>query len=230
MGKRALRSVLIKPAGPDCNLHCSYCFYRDKAAMFGRNSKHRMSSATLEAVVSQVMGQSPESIAISWQGGEPTLMGLPFYEDAVRLERKYGDGKTVGNAFQTNGLLIDDTVAPAIAGCRNIVPVISFEGFRHETDLRRGHGVYDRLLAACGRLKERGIFFGCSVTTTRENFMQVTGEAFVGQMIRGGMYDARINHYSVLRTIEDMFGLPHAGGSAEVKPVAGCWIGSSASR
>ncbi len=66
-----------------------------------------MSSAMLEAVVRQVMGQSPESIAISWQGGEPTLMGIPFYEEAVHLERKYGDGKTVGNAFQTNGLLID---------------------------------------------------------------------------------------------------------------------------
>jgi phosphatidylinositol-3-phosphatase len=51
---------------------------------------------------------------------------------------------------------------------------------------------------------------------------------FVGQMIRGGMYDARINHYSVLRTIEDMFGLPHAGGSAEVRPVDGCWIGTPA--
>lgn len=49
---------------------------------------------------------------------------------------------------------------------------------------------------------------------------------FVGQMIRGGKYDTRINHYSVLRTLEDMFGLPHAGGSAEAKPVDGCWIGT----
>ena len=51
---------------------------------------------------------------------------------------------------------------------------------------------------------------------------------FVGGMIRGGKYDATINHYSVLRTVEDMFGLPHAGESATAKPVVDCWIATPA--
>jgi acid phosphatase len=49
---------------------------------------------------------------------------------------------------------------------------------------------------------------------------------FVGEMIRGGKYNTMINHYSVLRTVEDMFGLSHAGESANAKPIAGCWIGA----
>jgi MoaA/NifB/PqqE/SkfB family radical SAM enzyme len=87
----------------------------------------------------------------------------------------------------TNGLLIDDAVAEKIAAYRNIVPVISFEGFRNDTDLRRGEGVYDRLLAVAARLKSRNIFFGCSVTTTRENINRVTGESFIGQMLATGV-------------------------------------------
>ena len=74
----------------------------------------------------------------------------------------------------TNGLLLDDELADSIAHKRNIVPVISFEGFREDTDRRRGAGVYARLLATCDRLKRRNIFFGCSVTTTRENFSRGT--------------------------------------------------------
>ncbi len=49
---------------------------------------------------------------------------------------------------------------------------------------------------------------------------------FVGEMVRGGKYGAGINHYSVLRTVEEMFGLPHAGESTKAKPVVGCWIGA----
>ncbi|MEN6396262.1 MAG: radical SAM protein, partial [Methanoregula sp.] len=86
----------------------------------------------------------------------------------------------------TNGLLIDDAVAATIAQHRNIVPVISFEGFREETDARRGEGVYDRLLAVCSRLKQRNVFFGVSITTSRENFPRVTGEDFAREMLAAG--------------------------------------------
>jgi MoaA/NifB/PqqE/SkfB family radical SAM enzyme len=83
--------------------------------------------------------------------------------------------------------LIDDAAADRIAACRNIVPLISFEGFREETDARRGSGVFDRLLAACRRLKERQVFFGISVTTTRENVSRVTDTAFVRGMAGAGI-------------------------------------------
>jgi uncharacterized protein len=105
--RKDLASVLIKPAGPDCNMACSYCFYRGKDALFGGAPAHRMPEAVLEETMRQLLSQPVPGVSIGWQGGEPTLMGLPFFEKAVELQTRFGRGKTVGNGLQTNGLLLD---------------------------------------------------------------------------------------------------------------------------
>ena len=46
---------------------------------------------------------------------------------------------------------------------------------------------------------------------------------FVGQMVKAGMDTNQINHYRVLRTIEDMYKLGHAGNAATVTPITNCW-------
>jgi len=46
---------------------------------------------------------------------------------------------------------------------------------------------------------------------------------FVGEMVKAGEYTDTINHYSVLRTIEDMYGLPYACNAANENPITGCW-------
>lgn len=108
MVSKPLDSVLIKPSGPDCNLGCTYCFYLEKEKLFSDAETHRMSDAVLENLIKQMMQQCDKSIAINWQGGEPTLMGLDFYRKAVTYEIKYGFGKNVSNGLQTNGLLLDE--------------------------------------------------------------------------------------------------------------------------
>ncbi len=110
MAKRvkALTSVLIKPSGPDCNLNCTYCFYLKKSALFASSPIHRMSSEVQEEVIRQVMQQGGASVSLAWQGGEPTLLGLPFFERAIELEKKYGRNQAVGNGLQTNGMLLDE--------------------------------------------------------------------------------------------------------------------------
>ena len=105
--KKALGSVLIKPAGPDCNMACEYCFYREKDVLFGGSPAHRMSEEVLEETMRQVLAQPVSAVSIGWQGGEPTLMGLSFFEKAVAFEERFGQGKSVGNGLQTNGLLLD---------------------------------------------------------------------------------------------------------------------------
>ncbi len=105
--RKILNSVLIKPSGPDCNLDCTYCFYLEKADMFPETDRHRMSVKTLDALTRQVMKYGSPFISFGWQGGEPTLMGLSFFKKAVELQRKYGEGKTVGNGFQTNGISLN---------------------------------------------------------------------------------------------------------------------------
>lgn len=103
---KPLNSVLIKPTGPDCNLDCTYCFYLKKSELFSETRVHRMSEEVLEELIRQVMQQSSQSVSFAWQGGEPTLMGLPFFERAIAFEKKYGRGQTVGNGLQTNGTLL----------------------------------------------------------------------------------------------------------------------------
>jgi len=165
--------VIITSITSRCNLACAGCY------MHGRLEKQNaeMSGEVLASVVSQAANLGVSIIVIA--GGEP----LVRHDEIFRMAQA---NPTILFPLFTNGLLIDDTMAESIASCRNIVPVISFEGFREDTDTRRGSGIYDRLLETCTRLRRRNIFFGCSVTTTRENFDRVTGETFIRQMLETG--------------------------------------------
>jgi MoaA/NifB/PqqE/SkfB family radical SAM enzyme len=165
--------VMITSITSRCNLACAGCY------MHGRQeqSKAEMNPAILASLVDQAAELGVSVIVIA--GGEPLVRKEEIFLIAKAHPR-------ILFPLFTNGLLIDETVADEVESCRNIVPVISFEGFRNDTDLRRGSGVYDRLLLTCTRLKERHIFFGCSVTTTQKNFDLVTGEVFVRQMIDTG--------------------------------------------
>jgi uncharacterized protein len=102
--------AMAKPGGSDCNLDCVYCFYLEKATLYRDDSRHRMNDAVLEAYVRQYIAATPveNEVVFTWQGGEPTLLGLGFFERAVRLQQRYGEGRRISNSFQTNGLLIDD--------------------------------------------------------------------------------------------------------------------------
>lgn len=102
-----LNSILIKPAGPDCNLNCSYCFYLNRSSIFPETKVHRMNHIVLEEMIRQVLQQDQNHFSFGWQGGEPTLTGLPFFKKAVEFQIKYGTGKSVGNGLQTNGILLD---------------------------------------------------------------------------------------------------------------------------
>lgn len=71
-------SLLVKPASADCNLHCPYCFYLDRSAMYPQETPHRMSDHVLESMVASYMATEQPDYAFGWLGGEPTLMGAGF--------------------------------------------------------------------------------------------------------------------------------------------------------
>ena len=73
-----------------CNLDCRYCFFLSKEELYP-NSKFRMTDEVLERYIRQQCESQaalPE-VTISWQGGEPTLMGLYFFQRSVELADKY---------------------------------------------------------------------------------------------------------------------------------------------
>ncbi|MDP4291385.1 MAG: anaerobic sulfatase maturase [Bacteroidota bacterium] len=163
-----LNALLVKPAGPDCNLNCTYCFYIDKASLF-EPGNHRMSEETLENMISQVMKQTGNEVSIAWQGGEPTLMGLPFYKKAVEFEIKYGQGKTVGNGFQTNGLLLTEEWADFFKKY-NFLVGISLDGPKHIHDHYRmtpnGKGSWDIVSKNARMLVRKGVEVNAMTTIT----------------------------------------------------------------
>jgi uncharacterized protein len=130
---KPLESVLVKPAGPDCNLDCAYCFYLDRAGQFPGARVHRMSESVLEEMVRQALQQGGRHVSFGWQGGEPTLASLPFFEKAVEFQIKYGDGKSVGNGLQTNGILLDKEWAKFLRQYSFLVG-LSLDGPEHVHD------------------------------------------------------------------------------------------------
>ncbi|MHB1000713.1 MAG: anaerobic sulfatase maturase [Armatimonadota bacterium] len=105
-------TLLIKPTSADCNLQCDYCFYLDRCGLYPETSIHRMTDSTLERLISSYMATDQPQYAFSWQGGEPTLMGVDFFRRVVSLQKQYGrSGVIVANSLQTNGTLINDEFA-----------------------------------------------------------------------------------------------------------------------
>lgn len=102
------RSLLIKPASGDCNLHCTYCFYHDRPTdPYKQQPQRRMSRDVLDALIRQGMALNRQHATFGWQGGEPTLAGLEFFQTAVELQKRHGTrGQAVSNGMQTNGLLL----------------------------------------------------------------------------------------------------------------------------
>jgi MoaA/NifB/PqqE/SkfB family radical SAM enzyme len=164
--------VMIASITSRCNLACAGCYMKGR-----KKPAAEMSPETLASIARQAAELGVSVIVIA--GGEP----LVRRDEILRMAKTYPE---ILFPVFTNGLLIDEPLANAIASCRNIVPVISFEGLREETDRRRGSGVYERLVRTCSLLKDRMIFSGCSLTTTRENFRQVTDESFVLQQLGTG--------------------------------------------
>src|ERR1700690_4109764 len=102
--------LLAKPTGAVCNLDCSYCFFLSKEMLYP-GSRFRMADDLLEAYIRQLLEAHPDGqeVAVAWQGGEPTLMGVDFFRRSVELVEQYRrPGQTVAYTIQTNGTKLDD--------------------------------------------------------------------------------------------------------------------------
>lgn len=101
--------IMAKPVGARCNLNCKYCYYLEKKNLYKDSSTSQMTESVLENFIRQyIQSQSAPVISFVWQGGEPMLAGLEFYQAAVEYQKYYGSGRRIMNAFQTNGTLIND--------------------------------------------------------------------------------------------------------------------------
>ena len=102
-------SVLMKPSSSMCNMSCDYCFYCDEAQKRNQKSYGFMSEYTLKNIIRKTMLRAERMISYAYQGGEPTLRGLEFFEKAVAYQKQYNRNQIqVTNALQTNGYSITE--------------------------------------------------------------------------------------------------------------------------
>lgn len=165
-------TLLIKPSGSNCNIDCRYCFYKGRSPAFGRG-RQRMGDATLEKLVEEYMRSGLPVLGFAWQGGEPTLMGVEFFQRAVELQKRYGtSGQQVSNTFQTNGVLLDET------WCRffrenHFLLGMSIDGparyhDRYRVD-RSGAGTFARVMRGIRLCKEHGVESSALILLNDEN-------------------------------------------------------------
>lgn len=161
-------SVVAKPTGAACNLDCSYCFFLSKELLYDQR-RQQMSEETLDIYVRTFLEANPDGeVTMLWQGGEPTLRGLPFFERAVQLAEKYRrPSQRVFHALQTNATLIDEQWAKFLAA-NDVLVGVSIDGPAHLHDAyrvnRAGRGSHAQVIRGWNLLREAGV--RCNILCT----------------------------------------------------------------
>jgi len=169
MTQKILQSIVIKPIGSFCNLQCEYCFYLDKHNLYeGPPSTHRMSDATLEKIIKDMFACSDAPTFI-WQGGEPTVMGLEFFQKVVAIQRLYAKNGSYSNALQTHGMLLNEAWADFLRS-ENFLVGISLDGPAHVHDRyrkdRQGNGTFQRVFENVQMLLSKGVLVNILATVS----------------------------------------------------------------
>ena len=166
--------IMAKPHGAICNLNCTYCYYLEKENLYAQAGRDfRMSDAVLESYIRQfIEAQNGQQVSFAWQGGEPTLLGIPFFERVIELQKKYAGNKAIDNAFQTNGTLLDDQWGEFLARNKFLVG-ISIDGPAELHDAFRtdkgGQPTHARVMRGLGILKKHGVEFNTLTVINSKN-------------------------------------------------------------
>jgi len=156
--------AMAKPTGSACNLHCTYCYYLSKAALPGGPGSGRMSDEVLETFIHKyIEGVTSPEVVFSWQGGEPTLLGLDYFRKIIALEKKHAKpGQRIQNDLQTNGTLLTDEWCAFLKENRFLVG-LSIDGPRELHDQYRtaknGQPTFEKVFRAAKLLKHYCIPF-----------------------------------------------------------------------
>ena len=164
--------ILVFSVTSKCNLHCKGCYHQT----LRQKPKSDISDERLKRAITEAKELGISFIVFG--GGEPLmrpgLLEIPNEHPEIMF------------LLFTNGLLISDSVLKKMNKKKNVIPLLSLEGYQTDTDERRGKGVYEMLQKSIAKLKENGTFWGTSLTVTRRNFDEVTDEGFIKKLVDAG--------------------------------------------
>jgi len=183
--------IMAKPMGAICNLDCTYCFYLEKENLYP-GSNFKMSEQVLDEFIKQkIEANDTPGVNFAWQGGEPTLLGVEYFEKVVELQKKYSNGKKIENTFQTNGILLDDKWCEFF-NKNNFLIGLSIDGPREQHDKYRvnkgGKPSFDLVVKGIELLKKHDVEFN-TLTVVHDynskyplevyNFLKEIGSGFM---------------------------------------------------
>ena len=160
---------LIASITSSCNLHCAGCYSRSNNATVDAAPVKQLKGDEWLKIFKEANDLGINFILLA--GGEPLLRF-----DVVMAASKVSN---IMFPIFTNGTFINDLYFDLFNKHRNLVPILSIEGNKETTDLRRGAGIYDKLINNMNELNKRGLVFGASVTVTKQNLKEVTSEEFL---------------------------------------------------
>ena len=156
--------IFVKPAGPLCNLNCSYCYYIEKQHLYPKTEPFRMSVDLLELYISRHIDACREEvIRFSWHGGEPTILGLDYFRRIVELQKKYKpSNRQIINGIQTNGTVLDEQWCQFFAA-ENFSVGLSLDGPQEMHDRYRltkdGKSTYEKTMRGYELLKQHEVYY-----------------------------------------------------------------------
>ena len=166
-------NLMTKPRGAICNLDCKYCYFLSKEHLYP-DSQFRMADNLLEEYTRQyIEAQRVPEVTFAWQGGEPTLMGLDFFKQAVMYQQKHRKPKMrIFNALQTNAVLLDDDWC-AFFKENDFLLGVSLDGPRDLHDFYRvdkgGNPTFDKVMAGIRLLQQHEVEFNILTTVHAAN-------------------------------------------------------------
>jgi uncharacterized protein len=210
--------IMAKPHGPICNLDCTYCYYLEKENLYAAKGRdYRMSDTVLDSYIRQyIQSQPAQHVSFAWQGGEPTLLGVPFFERVLELQRKYADGKMIDNAFQTNGTLLDDAWGEFLARNKFLIG-LSIDGPAEIHDAYRvdkgGQPTFTRVMRGLDILKKHGVEFNTLTVINRKN-------SYHARQVYRFLKEIGSKYLQFIPIVEQVAAQPDPNGLVLLKPYA----------
>ncbi|MFC2133247.1 anaerobic sulfatase-maturation protein [Bacteroidota bacterium] len=165
--------IMVKPTGSVCNLDCQYCFYLEKEKLYPGKKNWAMPEETLKQFIREyIESQDVPTINFTWQGGEPTLLGVDYFKKVVEIQKEYAGGKDIFNAFQTNGVLLNDEWCELFSD-NNFLIGVSIDGPAELHDRHRyfkgKQSSFEKVTAGIELLKKHNVEFNTLTCVQRDN-------------------------------------------------------------
>lgn len=165
--------LMAKPSSFHCNIQCEYCFYLSKEHEFGAKAPFMSLDTLRNYVKNYIESHAGNRVEFAWQGGEPTLLGLDFFKSAVDFQHEFANGKTITNAFQTNGLALNRQWAEFFKQHQFLIG-LSIDGLSTVHNRYRissnGNPTFDKVVNALELLKTYQVDFNTLTVVNDQNW------------------------------------------------------------